>query len=193
MKTSYKTSLYSLLFVSLFGLLSACGGSSGSSNSNNTPEPTPTPAPAPIQKPKEDNQVQSVIGTWKTACYEKENMKKFAKNVLGIDLPNQAKSGNLEVTFTKEEIQIAADIHTGSNCKSGITVHKNEICTYSEEGKKIAASGNEATKIKFTCKKKKALIKQLYLVKDKKLYFGDNTKDNSGYPNDIGYDFYLTK
>lgn len=190
MKTSYKTSLYSLFFVSLFGLLSACGGSSGSSNSNNTPEPTP----APIEKPKEANQVQSAIGTWKTACYKKEQMKTFAKNVLGIDLDPRAESGNLEVTFTKDEIQIAADIHIdGSNCQSVITVHPNETCKYSEEGKKTAASGNEATKIKFTCKKKKALIKQLYLVKDKKLYFGDNTKDESGYPNNIGYDFYLTK
>ncbi len=162
------TLLFTLSLLTL-SLLTACGGASSSSNSD------------------------SFEGNW-SRCYAGTELQNFAKKTLKTTLSTKVKSlkinSNIDSTTTK---LIVSAYFANTQCSGKPdTSQKTESCSYTKAGTKTASSGVTLNKIDLTCKG--VTTKGVYLIKDGKLYIGNSKeKDAQGYPNDVLYDFYLTK
>lgn len=163
--------LYSLFSITILSLLTACGGASNDSQTSSS---------------------SAFVGNWKTQCYSRAAINELAKTYLGGTLNTSINSGNAKIDITNSTIKVSALLYSDSSCSNDET-SGSTTCSYQEKGEKTSSGGKKVQKIDVTCPKQ-STVKDIYLINNGKLYFsksGEN--DAEGYPNEVFYDFYLTK
>lgn len=161
------TILFTLSLLTL-SLLTACGGANNSSSSD------------------------SIEGNW-SRCYAGTELQVLAQKISKDPLPSKIKSFKVNFNVGSNTTTGTGSAYfTNTQCSGTPDVSETETCSYTKAGTKTASSGVTLNKIDETCKGTKT--KGVYLIKDGKLYLGNSKeKDAQGYPNDVFYDFYLTK
>lgn len=162
---------YAIYSITILSLLTACGGASNDSQTSSSSE---------------------FVGNWKSQCYSRNYINELAKTYLGGTINTSINSGNVKIDITNSNIKISALFYSDSSCSNSKT-SGSTTCSYEEKGEKTSSGGKKVQKIDVACPDQ-STIKDIYLINSGKLYFSQSgTNDVEGYPNEVFYDFYLTK